>query len=95
MGSFIAKQPNGLYCRFSTVVDTVTHYNMTFDDYVNDVQMGKYGRNKQEAKREAKDTIEHYLQPFQEVIARFVPNNQTEEEFSNILKEMGYTKEII
>lgn len=31
MGSFIAQQPNGLYCRFSTIVDTVTHYNMTKD----------------------------------------------------------------
>ena len=29
MGAFIAKQPNGLYCRFSTVVDCVTHYDMT------------------------------------------------------------------
>lgn len=34
MGSFIAQQPNGLYCRFSTIVDTVTHYNMTKDDYI-------------------------------------------------------------
>ena len=29
MGAFISKQPNGLYCRFSTIVDTITHYNMT------------------------------------------------------------------
>lgn len=34
MAGFIAKQPNGLYCRFSSVVDTITHDNMTFDDYV-------------------------------------------------------------
>lgn len=38
MGSFIAQQPNGLYCRFSTIVDTVTHYNMTKDDYIEDKQ---------------------------------------------------------
>lgn len=92
MGAFIAKQPNGLYCRFSTVVDTVTHYNMSFDDYVNDVQMGKYGRDKQEAERAAKDTIEHYLKPFQEVIDRFVPNNQTKEEFNQLLEKMGYVE---
>lgn len=90
MGAFIAKQPNGLYCRFSTIVDTVTHYNMTFEDYVNDVQIGKYGRNRQDAEIEAKDTIEHYLKPFQEVIERFVPNNSTVEEFKNMLKDMGY-----
>ena len=34
MGSFIAQQPNGLYCRFSTIIDTVTHYNMIKDDYI-------------------------------------------------------------
>lgn len=34
MGSFIAKQPNGLYCRYSGVVDNITHYNMTEEDYI-------------------------------------------------------------
>lgn len=34
MGGFIAKQPNGKYCRFSSVVDCPTHINMAFDDYV-------------------------------------------------------------
>lgn len=92
MGAFIARQPNGLLCRFSTVVDTVTHYNMTFDDYVVDVQMGKYGRNRDDAEREAKETIENYIKPFQDVIDRFVPNNQTDEEFRSLLKEMGYNE---
>lgn len=32
MGSVYYKQPNGRYCRYSTVVDCVTHYNMTEDD---------------------------------------------------------------
>lgn len=35
MGSFICKQPNGLYCRFSSVVDCPTHWNMTEEDYIN------------------------------------------------------------
>ena len=34
MGAIIAKQPNGLYCRVSTVVDAPTHYNMTKQDYI-------------------------------------------------------------
>ena len=92
MGAFIAKQPNGLYCRFSTVVDTITHYNMTFDDYVNDVQICRYGRNRQEAEAEAKDTIEHYLRSFQEIIDSFVPRNQTREEFNQLLEEMVYAE---
>lgn len=32
MGAIFYKQPNGRYCRYSTVVDCVTHYNMTEDD---------------------------------------------------------------
>ena len=34
MAGFISKQPNGLYCRFSTVVDCPTDWNMTEDDYI-------------------------------------------------------------
>lgn len=34
MGSFIAKQPNGLYCRYSGIVDNITHHNMTEEDYI-------------------------------------------------------------
>ena len=31
---FIARQKNGLLCRFSTVIDTVTDYNMTDEEYI-------------------------------------------------------------
>ena len=34
MGAFIAKQPNGLYCRYGEIVDNITHYNMTEEDYI-------------------------------------------------------------
>ena len=34
MAGFISKQPNGLYCRFSTVVDCPTDWNMTEEDYI-------------------------------------------------------------
>lgn len=92
MGAFIARQPNGLLCRFSTVVDTVTHYNMTEEDYINEVQTGRYGRNRETAEREAKDIIDNYMQPFSEVVRRFMPYNNTREEFLNILREMGDTE---
>lgn len=92
MGAFIARQPNGLICRFSTVVDTVTHYNMTEEDYITQVQMWLYGRNRGAAEHEAKDTIDNYMQPFSEVIRRFLPHNNTREEFLNILREMGDTE---
>lgn len=94
MGAFVAQQPNGLYCRFSSVVDTVTHWNMTFDEYVEQVQMQRYGRSREEAVAEAHDIINNYLQPFQEIINRFRPINDTVEEFNGILREMGSTVQL-
>lgn len=34
MGRQIIKQPNGKYCIFSSVVDNVTHYDMTVDEII-------------------------------------------------------------
>ena len=56
MGSFISKQPNGLYCRFSTVVDCPTNWNMTVEDYI--------ALKVQDAIKEAIDVLENYIQPF-------------------------------
>ena len=80
MGSFICKQPNGLYCRFSTVVDCPTDWNMTEDDYIE--------LCKQKAEREAREVLENYLQPFEMVKERFYPNNMAEEEFEQFLKDV-------
>ena len=85
MAGFIVKQPNGLYCRFSTIVDTVTHSDMTEKDYVNVIM--KRGYNKEYAKKEAR---EDYLQPFSEVLKRFRPINNTVEEFTEWVKSVGY-----
>ena len=53
MAGFVSKQPNGLYCRFSTVVDCPTAWNMTREDYIN-IKM-------QEAKEDAEDVLDNYL----------------------------------
>lgn len=50
MSGIIAKQPNGLYCRISTIIDTPTHFNMTKQDYI-DLCV-------EEAKREAESLLE-------------------------------------
>ena len=81
MGSFIARQPNGLLCRFSTVVDTVTDYNMTDEEYIE--------LRAEMARDDARETIAKYLRPFDWVKEYFVPNNMTDEEFNKILKEMS------
>ena len=82
MGAFISQQPNGLYCRFSGVVDCPTHWNMTKEDYINNTT------GTVRSKAEAEDILVNYLQPFSEVVERFVPNNMTQSEFDELLKEM-------
>ena len=80
MGSFICRQPNGLLCRFSTVIDTVTHYNMTDEEYI---QM-----KMEQAREDAEDVIKNYLKPFEWIDQYFVDNNMTEEEFNQIKTKM-------
>ena len=80
MASFICKQPNGLYCRFSTVVDCPTDWNMTVEDYIE--------LCKDMAEKEARVTLAKYLRPFNMVKEMFIPNNMTEEEFEQFLKDV-------
>lgn len=80
MGAFIARQPNGLLCRFSSVVDCVTDYNMTEEDYIELCA--------EKARKEARDTIDHYILSFELVDKYFAPNNMTVKEHKQIMKEM-------
>lgn len=79
MGAFFCKQPNGLYCRFSTVVDCPTHYNMTEQDVI-DLYVA-------DAKEAAKDMLENRLKPFYWVGEHFWPTSMTQEEFDKFLEE--------
>ena len=88
--SHVAQQPNGLYCRFSTIVDTVTHYNMTKDDYI---EVCKDRLGKKRGEEEANDILKNHLHPFNDVLEQFIPNNDSVEEFNIRLKEMGYMDE--
>ena len=80
MGAFIARQPNGLLCRHSTIVDCVTDYNMTEEDYINLCV--------ERAKEEAREVLDKYIKPFDMVEECFCPNNMSEEEFKEILDDM-------
>lgn len=84
MAGFVSKQPNGLYCRFSTVTDCPTAWNMTREDYIN--------MKMQEAKEDAEDVLDNYLKPFDMVVDMYYPNNMTKEEFDKFLEETGYRK---
>ncbi|WNO29858.1 hypothetical protein [Bacillus phage SDFMU_Pbc] len=83
MGAFIAQQPNGLYCRFSTTVDCPTHHNMTREDYLNNVT------GTVESRFEGEDILQNYLKPFSEVLDLFLPRNMTQQEFDKIVEEMS------
>ena len=89
MGAFISQQPNGLYCRFSTVIDCPTHYNMTRDDYVECV-MESQGLRKEIAEVQADDVLNNHLRPFSWVLDMFIENNMPFDEFVELIKEMGY-----
>ena len=80
MGAFIARQPNGLLCRFSSVVDCITDYNMTEEEYIEMCA--------EKARKEARDVLDRYMQPFELVDKRFYPNNMTVEEHKRIMEEM-------
>lgn len=85
MGAYIAKQPNGLYCRFSSVVDAITHYNLTKEDVINlFIEMAV-----QNAKEQAEYILGHRIHTFDEVIDDLRPYNCTIEEIDELVKEMG------
>ena len=83
MGTFIAKQPNGLYCRFSSIVDCPTDWNMTKEDYIEMC----VEEASEKARKEAERILYKHVYDFQKVIDRFVPNNMTEEEFEQFVKD--------
>ena len=68
MGAFIARQPNGLLCRFSSVVDCITDYNMTEDDYIEMCA--------EKARKEAQNNIKHYMHQFKQVVHRVSVHNE-------------------
>lgn len=81
MGAFIAKQPNGLYCRYGDIVDNITHHNMTEEEYIELCA----DRARQEAWEVLKDA-----KPFSEVLKRLYPDTKRDlKKMNEILKECG------
>lgn len=80
MGSFITRQPNGLICRYSSIVDCPTNWNMTDGEYI------AYCMEK--ARDEARKEIESQMQPFDRVKRDFAPYNMTKKRFKEVLKQM-------
>ena len=86
MSAFICKQPNGKYCRFSTILETVTNINMTEDEYI--------AYRVVIAMKDAREELNNHLKPFEEVKKQFYPEYDTVEDFNEYLKEMGDTEQL-
>lgn len=78
--SFIAKQPNGLLCRHSTIVDCITDYNMTEEDYIE--MCAEKGR------AEARGILQNEVRDIAQVKEAFIPRNMPQAEFESILRKM-------
>jgi len=81
MGAFVARQPNGLLCRFSTIVDCPTHTNMTAEEYL-EMRSGSMD--------DARDVLKNHIHPFSDVIDSFLPTNMSRRQFNKWLKSVGY-----
>ena len=81
---FIAKQPNGRYCVFSTIIGTVVSYNLTADAYVEWCA--------QNARKAARNELRDGLKPFSEVKDNFEPICESYKDFNEKLKDMGETE---
>lgn len=82
MATLIAKQPNGLYCRISTVVDAPTDWNMTEQDYI-DMCVRK-------AEEEVKNILANYCYGFDVALNRIhygKDTNMTIEEYEEFIKD--------
>lgn len=85
MAGMIAKQPNGLYCRYSGVVDTITHYNFTEEEYLNNITGTVPNRE------DGIDVLENYLHSFEEVEERLrlrLSDSESEEEVEELINDM-------
>lgn len=79
MSGFIARQPNGLLCRFSSIVDAPTHWNMTAADYAD------YCASV--AREEAYRTVMFRTKPFDWIDEYFRPGEMTKRQYKQFIKE--------
>ena len=81
MPAFFFKQPNGLYGRFSTVVDCPTDYNCTKEELIDDAV--------ETYRQELIEDFDRRCKSFDYMVSMFYDNNMTNEEFDKIKQEMS------
>lgn len=91
MSTIFVKQPNGLYCRYSTITDCVTDYNFTEED-VRKHLTKKYEKEIDKTIEELKLGRNEWGWDFQDVVELCeeygMPNgNMSREEFNEFIEE--------
>lgn len=91
MSEIFVKQPNGLYCRYSTITDCVTDYNYTEED-VRKHLTKKYEKEIDKTIEELKLGRNEWNWDFQDVIEQTeelgIPNGNMSREELNALLEL-------
>ena len=80
MGAFFFKQPNGLYGRFSTVVDCPTHCNCTKEELIDEYV--------QVYREELERDFDKRCHEYSDIDKYFYPNNITKKKFKELKKLM-------
>lgn len=87
MSAFFVKQPNGLYARFSTVIDCPTHKDLTREQ-----ARRVYLEGLVEDATMRIDDILDFPCSVEDMLESFQPNCMTVHEFNKFLKEIGATE---
>lgn len=89
MGVMYCKQPNGKICRFSSIVDCITHWDMTDEGFIS----YKMQQAKEEAERDLKEPM--FFDDIGEAISQInlSSGNITPDEVCNQLETMGFKSE--
>lgn len=103
MGKLYAKQPNGNFCKLSSVVDAFTVINMSKEELIEMLTETNYDMFGYRIKYEREDTLKkldeeienpstdgRYLTTFEHCLEEIMMSNYTIDELRNELKEMGY-----
>ncbi len=80
----ICRQPNGKICRYSSITDCITDYNLTDEEYI---QMAM-DNAKEEAEYILKNCLKDYNRVMEIAKDNLGPNTMSEKEFFKIKKEM-------
>lgn len=92
MGAMYAKQPNNLYCRYSTVCDGITDYNLTPDGIYNLGHLSATDIDELLGSKESEDFTSFHLWPFEYIkneLRTYKNCGETLKETKKMLKEMG------